>query len=121
VIGASSPDGLDLPVWLRLGEARWMRDLARIEHGMAGAGQFISYAADWSPSTAPAGYDWPFDDAGRQVETVLARWLANSPTTWVRDPGRVAAFRPLSGHIYLTVARPTSSTCARPPRRSARR
>jgi S-formylglutathione hydrolase FrmB len=103
VIGASSPDGLDLPLWLRLGETRWIRDLARIEHGMGGAGQFISYAADWSPSTAPPGYDWPFDDAGRQVDSVLARWLANSPTTWVRDPGRVAAFKPLSGHIYLTV------------------
>jgi S-formylglutathione hydrolase FrmB len=103
VIGASSPDGLDLPVWLRQGETRWIRDLARIERGMGGAGQIISYAADWSPSTAPPGYDWPFDDAGRRVDSVLARWLANSPTMWVRDPGRVAAFKPLSGHIYLTV------------------
>jgi pimeloyl-ACP methyl ester carboxylesterase len=103
VIGASSPDGLDLPVWLHLGETRWIRDLARIEHGLGGAGQFISYAADWSPTTAPPGYDWPFDDAGDRVDSVLARWLANSPTTWVRDPGRVAAFKPLSGHIYLTV------------------
>ena len=57
--------------------------------------------ADWSPSAS--GYDWPFDASGHPVDRVMARWRANSPTTWVRDPARVAALRPFSGHIYLAV------------------
>jgi enterochelin esterase-like enzyme len=104
VIGASSPDGLDLPAWFETGTGTvrpWLPGWARVEHGLGGAGQFISYAADWSPSAS--GYDWPFDDAGHLIDGVLARWLANSPSTWVRDPARVAALRPLSGHIYLAV------------------
>jgi S-formylglutathione hydrolase FrmB len=102
VIGASSPDGLDLPVWFGTGEIKpWILGFARVEHGLGGAGQFISYAADWSPSAS--GYDWPFDAAGHLIDGVLARWIANSPTTWVHDPARVAALKPFSGHIYLAV------------------
>lgn len=102
VIGASSPDGLDLPVWFGTGGVKpWMLGFARIEHGLGGAGQFVSYAADWSPSAS--GYDWPFDASGHLIDSVLARWVAHSPTTWVRDPARVAALKPFSGHIYLTV------------------
>lgn len=102
VIGASSPDGLDLPVWFGAGEIRpWILGFARVECGLGGAGQFISYAADWSPSAS--GYDWPFDASGHLIDSVMARWVANSPTTWVRDPARAAALKPFSGHIYLTV------------------
>jgi len=101
VIGASSPDGLDWPVWLAASK-RWVVDFARVERGLGGAGQFISYAADWSPRQA-GGYDWPFDDSGRVVDSVMARWIAHSPTTWVRDPARVGALKVFSGHIYLTV------------------
>jgi S-formylglutathione hydrolase FrmB len=102
VIGASSPDGLDLPVWFGTGGVRpWMLAFARIERGLGGAGQFVSYAADWSPSGS--GYDWPFDASGQLIDSVLSRWVANSPTTWVRDPARVAALKPFSGLIYLTV------------------
>lgn len=101
VIGASSPDGLDWPVWLAAGK-HWIVDFARVEHGLGGAGQFISYAADWSPRPG-GGYDWPFDAAGRIDDRVMARWVAQSPTTWVRDPARVGALKPFSGHIYLTV------------------
>ena len=100
VIGASSPDGLDLPVWFAAGK-RWIGDFARVERGLGGAGQFVSYAADWSPR--PGGYDWLFDDSGRIVDSVMARWTAQSPTTWVRDPARVGALKVFSGHIYLTV------------------
>lgn len=102
-IAASSPDPLDLSVWLTAdGAVRpWIRDFARVERGMGGVGQFISYAANWSP--AEGGYDWPFDDSGALVERVWQRWLANSPRSWLRDPARVAALAPLSGHIYLTV------------------
>jgi hypothetical protein len=102
VIGASSPDGLDLRVWFGAGDLQpWIQAFARLEHGMGGAGQFISYAADWSPSAS--GYDWPFDASGHPIESVLARWVANSPTTWVRDPARVAALKVFTGHIYLAV------------------
>jgi S-formylglutathione hydrolase FrmB len=102
VIGASSPDGLDLPVWFGTGSVRpWMLGFARIERGLGGAGQFVSYAADWSPSAS--GYDWPFDASGHLIDSVLARWVAHSPTTWLRDRARVAALKPFSGYIYLTV------------------
>jgi enterochelin esterase-like enzyme len=102
-IAASSPDGLDLSAWLTAdGAVRpWIRDFARVERGMGGYGQFISYAANWSP--AEGGYDWLFDASGALVERVWQRWLANSPRSWLRDPARVAAIAPLSGHIYLTV------------------
>jgi S-formylglutathione hydrolase FrmB len=104
VIGASSPDGLDLPVWFGTGAVKpWILGFARVEHGLGGGGQFVSYAADWSPSAAAPGYDWPFDAAGHVIDGVLARWIAHSPTTWVRDPTRVAALAPFSGHIYLAV------------------
>jgi len=102
VIGASSPDGLDLPVWFGTGGIRpWMPGWARVEHDLGGAGQFISYAADWSPSAS--GYDWPFDASGHLIDSVMARWVANSPTTWVRDLARAAALKLFSGHIYLAV------------------
>jgi pimeloyl-ACP methyl ester carboxylesterase len=101
VIGASSPDGLDWPVWLAAGK-RWIVDFARVERGLGGAGQFISYAADWSPRQT-GGYDWPFDESDRVVDSVMARWIAQSPTTWVRDPERVGGLKIFSGHIYLTV------------------
>lgn len=102
-IAASSPDALDLAVWLTAGGAvrPWIRDFARVERGLGGVGQFISYAASWSPTEG--GYDWPFDDSGALVERVWQRWLANSPRSWLRDPARVATLAPLSGHIYLTV------------------
>jgi hypothetical protein len=79
----------------------WIRAFARVERGMGGVGQFISYAANWSP--AEGGYDWLFDASGALVERVWQRWLANSPRSWLRDPARVAAIAPLSGHIYLAV------------------
>jgi enterochelin esterase-like enzyme len=102
-IGASSPDPLDLAAWLTVdGAVRpWIRDFARVERGMGGVGQFISYAANWSPTTD--GYDWLFDASGAVVERVRQRWLAHSPRSWLRDPARVAAIAPLGGHIYLTV------------------
>jgi len=102
-IGASSPDWLDLMVWFGDGGPvpAWVRDWQRVEHSLGGGGQFISYAAEWSPTAA--GYDWPFDDAGGLVDKVVKRWLAHSPSTWLRDPARVAAFAPFSNNIYLTV------------------
>src|SRR5689334_9144113 len=56
-----------------------------------------------SSAASASGYDWPFDASGHLIDSVLARWIANSPTTWVRDPARVAALKPFSGHIYLAV------------------
>jgi S-formylglutathione hydrolase FrmB len=103
VIGASAPDALDLEVWLRDGgKVRpWIQGLQRIERGLGGGGQLVSYAADWSPTAR--GYDWPFDASGAVIDRVLQRWLAHNPATWLRDPKRVAALLPFSGHIYLSV------------------
>lgn len=101
VIGASSPDGLDLASWLGESARPWIRDFQRVERDLGGAGQFISYAAEWSPT--PGGYDWPFDSQGRYIDSVLQRWIANSPAALLRDPRRAAAVRPFSGYIYLTV------------------
>lgn len=102
VIGGSSPDVLDLAVWLGGGSPRrWIRDWQRVERSLGGGGQVISYAADWSPTAS--GYDWPFDSSGAIVEGVMQRWFANNPSTWLRDPKRVAALLPFSGKIYLTV------------------
>ncbi|MEZ4359177.1 MAG: alpha/beta hydrolase [Kofleriaceae bacterium] len=104
-IAASSPDGLDLSVWLTPdGAVRpWVRSFARVEQRLGGVGQFISYAANWSP--ANGGYDWLFDASGAVVEPVRRRWLAHSPREWLRDPARVSAMLPLSGQIYVTVGR----------------
>jgi len=99
-IGAASPDGLDFAVWF--GSPRpWIREFARVERGLGGAGQFISYAADWSPTAS--GYDWPLDSAGVIVDSVMKRWLAQSPATWLKDPKRVASFKKFSGKILLAV------------------
>lgn len=102
-VTASSPDGLDLASWVAPdGVLRpWIRDFARVERGMGGVGQFISYAENWSP--ADRGYDWPFADAGTLAAPIWQRWLAHSPREWLRDPARVAALAPLSGHIFLIV------------------
>ena len=89
VIGASAPDSLDWPVWLAAAK-RWVPDFARVEHGLGGAGQFISYAADWSPRQG-GGYDWPFDESGHVIDGVMARWIAHSPTAdafAITHPGR---------------------------------
>ena len=104
-IAASSPDWLDLSVWLTAdGTALpWIRDFARVERGLGGVGQFISYAANWSPIEAGTGYDWIFDASGALVDRVWQRWLANAPRSWLRNPARVASLAPLSGKIYLTV------------------
>ncbi len=100
VIAAASPDGLDFAVWF--GSPRpWIRDFARVEHGLGGAGQFISYAADWSPSAS--GYDWPLDGAGAIIDGVMKRWLEQSPATWLKDPKRVASLKRFSGKILLAV------------------
>src|SRR5512138_172932 len=90
-------------MWLTVDGAvpPWIRHFARVQRGLRGVAQFISYAANWSP--AEGGYDWLFDDSGALVERVWQRWLANSPRSWLSDPARVAAIAPLSGRIYLTV------------------
>jgi len=103
-IGSSSPDGLDFEVWLGSGTVPdWIKSFARVEHDLGGAGQFISYAAEWSPAKNSTGYDWPFDDKGVLVDKVAKRWLANTPAVMLRDAKRLAAFKPLSGSIYITV------------------
>jgi S-formylglutathione hydrolase FrmB len=102
VVGSSSPDGLDFHVWMGNGTTpAWILEFQRVEHALGGAGQFISYAADWSPK--PPGYDWPFDDHGAIIDDVAARWLVNTPGEILKDPKRLAAAKVLSGRVYLTV------------------
>lgn len=102
-IAASSPDALDLSAWLmERGEVRqWIRDFARVERGLGGVGQFISYAVSWSPSKD--AYDWLFDSSGALVAEVMQRWLAHSPREWLRDPARLSEIAALSGNILLAV------------------
>ncbi|WP_394843921.1 hypothetical protein LZC95_43565 [Pendulispora brunnea] len=100
-IGASSPDALDFTVWIGHTVPRWILGWQRVEREFDGPGNFVSYSADWSPNAH--GYDWGFDGSGAVIDSVFQRWLPNVPATWLRDPQRVAALRPFSDHIYLTV------------------
>jgi S-formylglutathione hydrolase FrmB len=115
VIGASAPDGPAFSSWLLSASGRlrepwltWMRfeaSLARSNPRQQG--QFISYAADWSPVPGDALYEWPFDLTTGEVRPAIWRaWVAQSPTGLLDDAKRAAAVRStLSGRIFLTVAR----------------
>lgn len=108
LIGASSPDALDMEAWmLEPGSARarpkwltWMR----FEDRLGGAGQFTSYASAWSPEEgAPRGMRWPVDlESGAVVPAVWARWRAQSPITWLDDPEGLERARRMSDRIFLT-------------------
>jgi S-formylglutathione hydrolase FrmB len=107
VVAAMSPDGLDLASWMltpagdavQPGWLHWMR----FEDRVGGPGQFVSYAADWSPDpSAPRGFAWPADlTTGKLIPNVWARWRANSPIELLDKP----AVKNLNGRIYITVAR----------------
>jgi S-formylglutathione hydrolase FrmB len=109
VVGASAPDPLDFGVWLREGahlRPRW-RAWLRAEHEMGGRGQFVSWAAAWSPDArAPLGFRWPADViTGAVDEAVFALWQAQSPRARLEtEAGRAAASR-LSGSIAITAGR----------------
>lgn len=117
VIGASSPDGPDIEMWLR-GPAsargqdagpkqqpgrvdETMRRWTWLEDRVGGAGQMTSYAAEWSNGK------WPFDPTTGAIDDgVMAQWVAKSPHGMLRDPAVVARVKKdLSGRILITVGR----------------
>jgi len=111
-IGASSPDAPDVEKWLLEPGTRraneWMRNWAHLEGTVGGAGQFTSWAANWSPDpTAPRGFRFPIDlDNGMADEKVLAQWVAKTPHGLVRDPAFVTRMKKdLSGRIMIIVGR----------------
>lgn len=113
-IAAMSPDWLDLRSIVSTDQpgasdklaTPWLH-LMRLEDGMKGTGQMVSYAADWSPdSTKERGFAWPVDLAtGRIDDAVWAKWIAQSPTELATRPDILGAARAnLQGRIYITVA-----------------
>ena len=103
VVGASSPDGLDFEGWLTEGGAlrpKWLA-WSRLEDGVGGMGQLISYAAAWSP----AGEKFPWNlDTGALKEPGWSAWRAQSPARMLEDPARLARVKKeLAGRIFLIV------------------
>jgi S-formylglutathione hydrolase FrmB len=106
---ASSPDALDLDVWLLApGEPQVMRPewlaWTRVEAALGGRGQMTSYGAAWSPDpAAQGGFQWPVDLAtGALRPDVYARWRARSPRAGLETEAGRAAARRLSGHLLIT-------------------
>jgi pimeloyl-ACP methyl ester carboxylesterase len=90
---ASSPDPLDLDVWLQHKRARqrWA-SWQRAEERLQGRGQFHSWATSWSPDGRLL-----FDEGGEVRPDVLAAWKRQSPAA------RLASASPrLSGRLFLT-------------------
>jgi S-formylglutathione hydrolase FrmB len=109
VAAASSPDAPDLDAWLLDGTAlrpRWLSWL-RAEARLGGRGQFVSYAAAWSPDPSqPRGFAWPVDLAdGALRPDVYARWRGASLAEALRTETGLRNARTLSGRIAVTVGR----------------
>lgn len=103
VIGASSPDGLEFESWLtENGTVRptWLA-WSRLEHGVGGMGQIVSYAAAWSPE----GTQFPFDlDSGAVGDAPWKAWLGHSPGKMLDDPAVAARVKKdFSNRLFLIV------------------
>lgn len=109
IAAASSPDAPDLDAWLLDGAAMrpawlgWLRAEARL----GDRGQFVSYAAAWSPDpAAPRGFAWPVDlDTGALRPEVYARWRAASLVEELRGEEGLRRARALSGRIAVSTGR----------------
>ncbi len=107
--GSSSPDALDLDVWMldggqvRSGWLAWIR----AEAALGGRGQFVSYGAAWSPDPAePLGFRWPIDLAsGALRPDVFTRWRRRSPAADLRTEAGLGRARSLSGALVVTAGR----------------
>lgn len=102
-IGASAPDGLDFDGWLAEGATvrpTWLA-WSRLEHGVGGMGQLVSYAAAWSP----AGEQFPWDlDTGAVKEPGWSAWRGQTPARLLDEPARRARVKAdLAGRIFLIV------------------
>lgn len=97
VIAASAPDALDFRNWLVNSDGQvhplWLSWI-RIEAATRGGGQFLSYAADWSPTPDGRGYALPVDiDSGAVRGDVLEQWHAHSPMALLEDPKTARRFK----------------------------
>ena len=112
-IGASSPDAPDVEKWMFEPGTRhaheWMRNWEKIEVAVGGAGQFTSWAANWSPdASASRGFRYPIDPAtGSADENVVAQWVAKTPTRPRSQRGGFVARakKDLSGRIMIIVGK----------------
>ncbi len=122
-VGASSPDALDIATWMLDDDGAHVRPLwlawTRLEDTLGGAGQLLSYANEWSPDDhSHNGVRWPMDLAtGVLDRDVWARWLAQSPITWLDDPQGLARARRLATRIYITSGREDDFDLFRPAER----
>lgn len=109
VAAASSPDAPDFDAWVLDGTAmrpEWLGWL-RAEARLGDRGQFVSYAAAWSPDpTQPRGFAWPVDlDTGALRPEVYARWRAASLVEELRTAEGLRHARALSGRIAVSTGR----------------
>jgi S-formylglutathione hydrolase FrmB len=107
---ASSPDALDLDRWMLTDDRRavraewvsWIRGEARL----GGGGQFVSYAAAWSPDGSALGFAWPIDlETGALRRDVYDAWRRASPSAALETADGLARARRLSGRIAITSGR----------------
>lgn len=119
VIGASAPDGLVLSRWLteeRAGQRflrkpwlAWMRlEAAIAKPDYRQVGQFISYAADWSPGPNKSdALRWPADlQTGLINLPVYKMWERRSPTHFIADPVQIEKIRArFDDRVFLAVGK----------------
>jgi len=119
-VGASSPDPLDLDLWLFDAHGalspHW-RAWALAERALGGRGQFTSWAASWSPRVD--GLDDLLDVDGDVRPSVLARWRAASPMSFVATPEGKESARRLSSRLFLTAGSADMFDLFRPTARFA--
>lgn len=105
---ASAPDPLDLERWLLDADGTVKRQWCawmRLEQGLGGQGQMLSYACSWSPAQSSRP-QWPCDlDTGHPHPAVLAAWLAASPSSLLDRPPARDALSGLQGRLVIGAAR----------------
>ncbi|MGE3509731.1 MAG: alpha/beta fold hydrolase [Vicinamibacterales bacterium] len=104
-IGASAPDALDLDAWLLTRErsirTRWISWM-RLEDALGGPGQMVSFAQSWS-ADREGGFEWPVDLAtGETKESVLDKWLRQSPMRRIVAREAQEALMSLSGRLVVS-------------------
>ncbi len=104
-------DDLSLPSRARCWLARlsWLRlEAAIAKPDYRQVGQFISYAADWSPGPNKAdALRWPADLQSGEIKPIeFAKWQQRSPAHFIADPQQVATIRErFNGRIHLSVGK----------------
>lgn len=119
-VAVVAPDALDMGSWLLDGDVidpRWLAWM-RLEVGVGGPGQMVSYAAAWSPDKR----SMPADLATGAVRRgVLKAWLTHSPYALLGQPAHQGALRGLDGRLHIVVADNDPFDLAPPARHFAAR